>query len=503
VTLRRHRAGVRALAFTPDGQTLATGGFDHAISIWDVPTGRELRTMTDHTGPVQSLAFSPDGRSLASVSQDRTVRIWNPLTNQSRLTLPGKTLPDPRGVMFRSDNLGVVVVSAEPGRNPAVEIRRHLAGPEPAILPDALAPFLLCAGTNTLAVAVESRSDGDLRTVQYTPGSIRLWDTTTGQAREVLSGHSYMILAMSASRDGKVLVSVANPGDVIGQPRPGEVKVWDVVRGQELVPLPPLPGLVRAVALQPGGTLLAVATVRRESKPGQFNPAVVSSTIQLFEITTGQEVHKLAGHQVDVKDVKFSADGKSLGAVSVNIDGDVGGLQPRLQSRDVTTGKELTSFSLGVKQVDSPIFTDEGRLLLAHADSRARIWDVATGDEKPRLTGDPVPARSIACSPDGKTAVTANYPDAYLWNIQSLKLREEFNSPPTWIAGGRVLRWSKFLTDQDNGNLITDSLTGSVEVSTDRRVLAFQRNPTTNALVHLAEPGSKTAPRHSRSRQIL
>lgn len=75
--LNGHSERVLAVAFTPDGDHLASSGQDHTIKLWHVPSGRNLRTLEGHTRPVLDLDTSPDGTYVVSVSADKTVRVWN------------------------------------------------------------------------------------------------------------------------------------------------------------------------------------------------------------------------------------------------------------------------------------------------------------------------------------------------------------------------------------------------------------------------------------------
>jgi serine/threonine protein kinase len=75
-TLTGHTGTVSAVAISPDGKTLATGGFDDRVRLWGFPDGREGPWLSGHTGDVNAVAFSPDGKVLAAAGDDRTVRFW-------------------------------------------------------------------------------------------------------------------------------------------------------------------------------------------------------------------------------------------------------------------------------------------------------------------------------------------------------------------------------------------------------------------------------------------
>ena len=90
-TLVEDSGSVETIAFSPDGQMLASGGYDNVVSLYDLASKEKIVSLRGHTAPVLTVAFSPNGEMLASGSRDNSIRIWSVLEQQELVTLDGHT----------------------------------------------------------------------------------------------------------------------------------------------------------------------------------------------------------------------------------------------------------------------------------------------------------------------------------------------------------------------------------------------------------------------------
>jgi WD40 repeat protein len=71
-----HKGGVTSVAFSPDGKFALSGSWDKTLKLWDVASGKEIRTFYGHASDIFSVAFSPDGKFALSGSYDTTLKLW-------------------------------------------------------------------------------------------------------------------------------------------------------------------------------------------------------------------------------------------------------------------------------------------------------------------------------------------------------------------------------------------------------------------------------------------
>jgi WD40 repeat protein len=220
--LRTHNTPVHALAFSPNNTVLATGSgaVDGLVWLWDMreehPPG--IAVLQGHQGPIESLAFSPDGKFLASASSDKTVRVWEVTGPDYRLrcVLKGHTRPV-KAVAFAPDNK-TVASGAEDGT-----IR--LWNPWRSLWSKELAVF---EGHRDQVRTLAFSPDGAILASGAQDQTVILWDlaaSSSGQQRKALRGHGSMVRAVAFTADGQGLVSLEDGKQAIH---------WDVASAERV-----------------------------------------------------------------------------------------------------------------------------------------------------------------------------------------------------------------------------------------------------------------------------
>ncbi len=356
-TLTGHLSGIAALTFLPDGSTLASGSTDGTIRFWDIETGDALSNrITGHTQWVKAGTFLKDSSTFVSVAFNGTITFWDLETSEKNalqmagdrdllrylaFSLDGTKLAsvDTKGDIFFAAGFGHSI--STPPSDDVIRITDVKTGREL---------------TKTYGVGQNLTFSPDEKKVAFDHGvSIRLWDTETGKTLEIFlvdptneTDVSWYdtIGALTFSPDGKRLTSGTRRGDV---------QIWNSETGEALntfLRAEPQKGhhgrdTIRTLAFSPDGAMLAVGSdthirirllegerqigfkdVRGQSEVLVFSPDSTilvigrrNGEIELWDITTGDQLTTLEGHTGPVETLVFSPDSKTL--VSTGQDGTI------------------------------------------------------------------------------------------------------------------------------------------------------------------------------------
>jgi len=265
--------GATQLAFSPDGGTLVTSAFDSTVKLWHAADGSQGRSFPSYK--VLSLAFSPDGAAVAAGGFDGA-QVWNVATGrQIGHFSPGQfnwytaVAFSPDGtVLATADDIGEVSLwNVATGGNV-----RNFQASEPVS-------------------SVAFNPDGTTLATGDDDGTARLWNVSTGHQIRVFNTQSSGVASVAFNRDGTRLA--AGTAD-------GSAWVWNVATGQSVSgPLVTGSDLVSSVAFNPDGPTLATSDD--------------DDTVRLWDLTTGQQIGSpFPASTGIVSTVAFSPDGQKL-----------------------------------------------------------------------------------------------------------------------------------------------------------------------------------------------
>ncbi len=252
-----HTDIVVCVAISPDGRTIASGGSDRVIRLWDLESGKEVRRLAGHRAAVWGLAFARDGKRLLSASIDKTLRLWDLTTGQEEWRFEGHTA-------------AVRCIALLPDGKHAVS----------------------GAYDNTLRLwdlqgPVSPNGKTVLSCGSVKDNSVRLWDMQTGKEVRRFEGHKGAVMSVAFTPDGRHALSGAYDKTV---------RIWEVATGKE----------VRRFEGHKDG----VATLAVSADGKRVLSAGRDHVVRLWELDSCKELFAGEGHTELVLQVALTSDGR-------------------------------------------------------------------------------------------------------------------------------------------------------------------------------------------------
>ena len=390
-------------ALSPDGTILAALGKEGIVRLWDVNSGKDLRTLvspqSNQSYGNMGMVFTPDGKGIAVRGDDQSIRLYGVEDGKEIRVIAKPQQQGKKGVQrffypgggansiaFAPDGKTLAVVAMEHENNrqsgvvqfhdvEGVKEVRKIKGPQNAF--NGVIAF--ARDGKTIAWSIDSL----IRLLECESGKeVKQF----GQAQQGVYHESLLF-----SPDGKTLASRANNG--------AGIHIWDVENGKAARILGDQPAAGPAVARV--YSQLGAATMAFSPDGKVIAEGLQNSTVRLWGVSTGKETLPLSGHHGGISSLSVSPDGKTLTTHAA--DGTV-------RRWDMATGKELSQFKVPSVGGAALLSTD-GKIVVYSAANDIHVWDSATGKEVRAINvpnqqnlGGVVIASvlAMALSPDGK-----------------------------------------------------------------------------------------------------
>ena len=369
-----HTGPINAMAFSPDGQRIASASWDNTVRLWDATSGEALLTLRGHQHSVAAVTFSPDGLRIASASRDSTLRLWDASSGEALLALQGHQ-HWVNAVAFSPDGLRIASAS----HDKTVRLWDVVSGKA----------LLTLQGHQDSVTTVAFSPDGLRIASASHDKTLRLWGPGNGEALLTLQGHQHWVNAVAFSPDGLRIASASYDKTL---------RLWDVTNGEFLLALLGHQDSVTSVAFSPDGQRIASASHDK--------------TVRLWDVSSGEVLLSLQGHQDSITTAVFSPDGQRIAS---------GSWDSSMRLWNASSGESLLSLQGHQDSVTTVAFSpNELHIASSSGDSNLRLWNVTSGEAPLILKGHERPVNAVAFSPDGLHIASASWDSTLrLWDVSS------------------------------------------------------------------------------------
>jgi len=241
---------VTSLAFSPDGQTLVSGGADSTIKIWHVGALDLIDILHKHNGIVRCVVFTPDGHMLATGGDDRKIMFWDLMQRQVVIAL---SLDDTAAHALAVSPNGQTLVT---GSYRKIKVWRipHMEGLTTFSPPQLLHSF---TGHTHIVRSLAISADGKILVSGSRDTTIKVWHLETGELLHTLQGHRDGVYAIALSPDGQIIAS----GSV-----DKTIKLWHLETGELLGTFSGHANTVTALAFTTSGEILVSGSLDKTIK---------------------------------------------------------------------------------------------------------------------------------------------------------------------------------------------------------------------------------------------
>jgi WD40 repeat protein len=391
--LAGHAATVRAIAFSPKGDWLASGDEEGWVRIWDIAAGREIRAFQDATGPVAALAFHPDGRSLAGAVHRRREKarvsirrvslgkllIWDAATGEVARVLPDEVAVN-RLEFSRDGRLAAF--------GNQVSIWSSAAGQKLCTLPD------------RYGTAMAFSPAGDCVALAGRDGTVKLWETPSAKLVRTLSGNVDWAGSLAFNSRGDQLAGLDRK----------MIRIWDRASGDLRSSYPQQSQLYRN----------ALAFAADDQALLSCSSAVA---LRVWDLQGGGEPRVVQPNTPAISCWAVSPKGRWLAAACQD-------RTVRIWHLDRCGWCERVPPPAGAHTAPAaPAYSGDGQLAAATTGPEAaKVWEVASGKEVAALEAFPGQALPLAISSNSRrVACWDNQGMAHVWDARTGKFLGKFN----------------------------------------------------------------------------